>query len=213
MADAQMLLRQAVVVFSVIIYWGGVLLNARRIRKRIGKSPNLAPHTTKERLLWLSWLIVISGWAAQPFILHFGAKSGLFSFIGPLNYSAGAFVGIGLAVCGYAGTLWCYQAMGTAWRIGVDKNERTDLIQNGPYRFIRHPIYLFQSIILLGVICLLPTLFSLFIFCLHFATVLFKANDEEIYLADVYGAAFHSYCLKTGRFLPRLSSLAHSIRT
>ena len=189
------------------------MLNARRIRNRIGKSPNLTPHNVKERMLWLSWFIVISGWAGQPFIMYFGVKSGLLSFIGLFKYSASAYVGIALAVCGYAGTLWCYQAMGTAWRIGVDKNERTNLIQNGPYRLIRHPIYLFQSIILLGIICLLPTLFSIFIFCIHFAAVLFKANDEEIYLADVYGADFHAYCLKTGRFLPRLSSLAHSIHT
>ena len=34
-------------------------------------------------------------------------------------------------------------------RIGINKNERTVLIKHGPYRFIRHPIYLFQIIILI----------------------------------------------------------------
>src|SRR5439155_17881175 len=31
--------------------------------------------------------------------------------------------------------------MGRAWRMGLDPDNRTELAENGPYRWIRHPIY------------------------------------------------------------------------
>ena len=52
-------LNRAVVFVSVLVYWGGVLVQARRVRRRIGKSPNLKPRGTKEWLLWAGWLLML----------------------------------------------------------------------------------------------------------------------------------------------------------
>ena len=71
-------LNRAVVFASVLVYWGGVLVQARRVRRRIGKSPNLNPRGTKERLLWAGWMFVIIGWVVAlgcvfgVFIIHGG---------------------------------------------------------------------------------------------------------------------------------------------
>ncbi|HDO25343.1 MAG TPA: isoprenylcysteine carboxylmethyltransferase family protein, partial [Nitrospirae bacterium] len=111
--------------------------------------------------------------------------------------------GILLVVLGYAGTLWCYSALGGSWRIGVNKNERAVLIKKGPYGFIRHPIYVFQIIMLAGVACLLPTLFSFMVLLIHFACVMIKAKDEEAYLLVSCGPEYKDYCARTGRFLPK----------
>jgi hypothetical protein len=66
-------------------------------------------------------------------------------------------LGLALLVLGYAGTLWAYAAMGDTWRIGINRNEKTTLVNRGPYRLVRHPIYLFQSVMLAGAALLLPT--------------------------------------------------------
>ena len=104
----------------------------------------------------------------------------------------------------YAGTLWCYAAMGDAWRMGIRKRERTVLVNRGPYRFVRHPIYLFQSVLFAGAVLLLPTLFLLALLGVHLACVYVKSRDEEAYLLEVHGSSYGDYLSKTGRFFPRL---------
>jgi protein-S-isoprenylcysteine O-methyltransferase Ste14 len=54
-------------------------------------------------------------------------------------------VAIGLAVTllGIAGVSWAQLAMGASWRIGVREDERTELVQRGPFRWVRNPIFTF----------------------------------------------------------------------
>ncbi len=43
-----------------------------------------------------------------------------------------------------------------SWRIGVDEKEKTDLIQNGMYRFSRNPYFFSYDIVLLGMAVCFP---------------------------------------------------------
>jgi protein-S-isoprenylcysteine O-methyltransferase Ste14 len=190
-----------------IIYWVGVYLQGRRIRKRIKRSPNLKPKGLQERLLWLGWMIVILGWIFQPILISQGFSAPGFQIKPACTPPWTFFTGTALTILGYAATLWCYAAMGNAWRIGVDRNEKTELITSGPYHWIRHPIYSFQSLMLLGVIFLLPSLASLFFFLLHLVCVRLKSNDEESYLLITHGQLYKDYQGKTGRLIPTAASL------
>ena len=202
MPPETLLLRKVLVFGSALVYWAGVFIQARRVRKQIGRSPNIRPRGSKERLLWLGWLIVILGWFGQPFFLG-GFHSRFFSLIPVLLHPLELALGIVLIVGGYAGTLWCYAALGDAWRIGVRKREKTALVSQGPYRLVRHPIYLFQTIMLGGVVFLVPTPFLVLLLGIHLTCIFIKAFDEEAYLRDVHGSAYLDYLSKTGRFLPR----------
>ncbi len=206
-----LLLRRAIVSLSGVVYWVGVLIQARRIRRHIGRSPNLKPRGLKERLLWVGWFIVILAWIFQPvFIAPPSTASG--KTLWALDFGlwtawltpATLATGLILVVAGYAGTLWCYRAMGDSWRIGVNKTEKNTLVTLGPYRAIRHPIYLFQILMLAGAFLLLPTILSLAILLFHFACVLVKAADEEAYLLTVHGQPYRDYLSHTGRLLPKL---------
>ena len=197
-----LLLRKGLVFGSALVYWAGVFIQAGRISKQIGRSPNIRPRGPKEKLLWLGWLAVIVGWLGQPFLLG-DPHGGFFSLIRILFHPAGLVLGIIMVVGGYAGTLWCYLALGNAWRMGVWKRERTVLVKQGPYQFVRHPIYLFQTIMLGGVFFLLPSAFLVVLLGVHLACVLIKALDEESYLLEVHGPQYRNYLSKTGRFLPR----------
>jgi protein-S-isoprenylcysteine O-methyltransferase Ste14 len=114
------------------------------------------------------------------------------------------FLGSLLLVAGYAGTLWCYAALGDAWRLGIRRRERTVLVRTGPYRLVRHPIYLFQCVMLLGAAVLLPTPFSLLMVGVQALLVFIKAMDEEAYLMEVHGSEYADYLRRTGRFFPIL---------
>ncbi len=199
-------LRKAVVVGSALIYWAGVFVQARRLRKRIGRSPNVRPHGSKERILWLGWLAVIVGWIGQPFFLGHSQER-FFSFMSSCLHPIELILGIGMVVGGYLGTLWCYVALGDAWRMGIRRRETTALVKHGPYQYVRHPIYLFQTIMLGGVVLLLPTPFLLLIFGIHLFCVFVKIGDEEAYLMSIHGPEYQDYLCRTGKFLPRITIL------
>ena len=94
--------------------------------------------------------------------------------------------------------------MGAAWRIGIDRKGSSELIQRGPYRSIRHPIYSFQMMMLLGAALLLPTVASVGLVILHFICASVKARDEERHLINIFGEKYVAYRTRTGKFLPGL---------
>ena len=101
----ELFLRRAIVTGSALVYWVGVWIQARRVRRRIGRSPNLKPRGTKERLLWAGWMLVVAAWLGQPFLAG-GAEASLAWRLAPVFLHPAAFVaGFGLVLAGYAGTL------------------------------------------------------------------------------------------------------------
>ena len=131
MSTEEFFWRRAIVSASGIIYWAGVWILARRVRKQIGRSPNLKPRGSKEKILWVGWLLVILVWVGQSFVVKTeNAWPGMAFFPALLNLPL--FVtGIALVVGGYACTLWCYSAMGNTWRIGINRK----IGKVGPMRF------------------------------------------------------------------------------
>ena len=77
-------------------------------------------------------------------------------------------------------------------------------MSRGPYRWVRHPIYLLQIVMLAGAALLLPTLVSLAALATHFVCVRLKAMDEEKYLTRVHGAVYREYMARAGSLCPRL---------
>lgn len=204
MAPDGLFLRQAVVFGSALVYWAGVFVQARRVRRQIGRSPNLRPRGAKEKLLWVGWFVVIAAWLIQPFLVRNDPAPPWLGVISGLLHPVGLGIGLILIVAGYAATLWTYAVMGSAWRIGISPQEKSKLVTEGPFRFIRHPIYAFQIVMLLGVFLLLPTPVSLIILVIHFVCVLAKAGDEEAHLEKTYGQDYRDYTARTGRLFPKL---------
>lgn len=205
MPTDDLFLRRAVAFLSGALYWAGVFVQARRVRKHIGRSPNLRPRGTKERLLWVGWFLVIAIWLGQPILVRADNGSILVQ-PGPALLNALTLLsGIALVAGGYAGTLWCYAAMGDAWRIGINRKEKVSLVTGGPYRTMRHPIYSFQIVMLAGVALLLPTPLSLAALAVHFVCVLVKASDEEQFLLGSVGEEYGTYLSRTGRLFPKFA--------
>jgi len=197
-------IRRTAVCVGALIYWGGVFIQGRRIRRRIGRSPNLKPRDARERILWAGWMLVILTWIIQPLLTSTNAKLPGLQIHPACLHPVGLFGGLFLTVAGYAATIWCYVIMGNAWRIGINRNEKNELVTAGPYRWIRHPIYAFQTVMLLGAVLLLPTICSVALVVFHLVFVLIKAKDEEAYLVTVHGDVYLDFMAKTGRLFPKL---------
>jgi protein-S-isoprenylcysteine O-methyltransferase Ste14 len=210
MSNRDLVVNRVVVFVSALVYWAGVYIQARRIRRRIGRSPNVKPRGTKERILWAGWFLVVLAWLTIPFLAGTGTCSLWVRIIPSLCGPVGLLFGIALVVGGYAGTLWCYAAMGNTWRIGVNRTEKTPLVRRGPFQFVRHPIYLFQVFMLAGMVFLLPAPISLLVLAGHIVCIRAKAADEESYLRTVHGDEYGDYLSHSGRFFPKLRSRSRS---
>lgn len=198
------LIRQAVVLTSALVYWVGVMVQARSVRRKIGRQPNVSPRGGREKLLWLGWMLVVISWMALPFLV---SPDSTFTWLQPITllmHPAGMLIGIVLVVLGYAGTHWCYASMGDTWRMGIDHVEKTRLVTSGPYGVIRHPIYSFQSLMLIGVALLLPAPLAFLTILIHLTCVWVKTADEETHLVQEHGQAYIEYRARTGRIFPRL---------
>lgn len=198
-----LLLRRMVVLVSAVVYWAGVVVKAARVRRQIGRSPNVRPRGSRERWLWVGWFLVIAIWMVQPLLVGGTALPAWLRPAPALLRKPGLLAGLVLTAAGYAGTLWCYAAMGAAWRMGINRRERTALVTAGPYALVRHPIYLFQIVMLLGVLLLLPGVLSAVALALHAACVVAKASDEEAHLLTVHGQDYRDYCHRSGRLFPK----------
>jgi protein-S-isoprenylcysteine O-methyltransferase Ste14 len=115
-------------------------------------------------------------------------------------------IGVTLYAAGVVGTLWAQSAMGPSWRIGVDESEETELVVDlGPFRIVRNPIFTFMTLAAAGLAIVLPTWMSLVsVVGLVIAIELQVRWVEEPYLVRTHGDAYRRYCEKVGRFVPRL---------
>ena len=79
--------------------------------------------------------------------------------------------------------------------------ERT-LLQQGPYRYIRHPIYLAFVLLGIGFILLAQNYVALLVGA--FLTAFTYPKEEEEELIRAYGDTYREYRRRTGAFLPQL---------
>ena len=69
MTTDDLFIRQSIVLAIALIYWIGVIIQARTVRRRIGRQPNVRPKGRREKLLWLGWMLVVLTWMALPFLV------------------------------------------------------------------------------------------------------------------------------------------------
>jgi len=79
------------------------------------------------------------------------------------------------------------------------------LIKNGPYRRIRHPLYLSMIVTLLGITMAFRSLWGIFaVFVLFLPAVVYRAKLEEEALAQKFGQSWDVYVANTSFFIPWL---------
>ena len=115
-------------------------------------------------------------------------------------------IGIGLTLCiiGIAFSSYAQYNMGKEWRIGVDPDEKTELVTTGIYKRIRNPIYTGCIIHGTGLIILAPHLLFLITGLVGYYAVRAYVQDiEEPYLIVLHGDKYRQYMSQTGSFFPR----------
>lgn len=116
----------------------------------------------------------------------------------PIHWVGACLVGLGIL-----GALASQVTMGDSWRIGVAAEETTALVTRGAFASVRNPIFSFMILSGVGLVALLPNLYSALALVLTFAGIELQVRAvEEPYLEKVHGPAYRAYAARVGRFLP-----------
>ena len=100
---------------------------------------------------------------------------------------------------------WVHHSLGSYFSARLELQEDHQIIQTGPYQWIRHPMYTVGFLYLIGAGLLTGSWIILLIPTLSFALLVFsRVSDEEKMLVEHFGADYQDYMQKTGRFLPFL---------
>ena len=91
--------------------------------------------------------------------------------------------------------------MGGAWRIGVDSNQRQQLITHGIFRYSRNPIFLGMLVMLVGLLLLLPTAVTLTATVLGVVLIHVQVRLEEAFLTEKYGEDYRKYQMSVRRWI------------
>jgi protein-S-isoprenylcysteine O-methyltransferase Ste14 len=110
------------------------------------------------------------------------------------------------AVIGLASLLlygWSRQALGVYWSSPLRTQHGHALVRQGPYTYIRHPIYSAMIGFTASLALLSENVFMVFFWLVSIADLLLRIPLEERLLTEVFGDSYREYKDRTGKLLPR----------
>ena len=179
-----------VAVGSFIAYITAASLFQRRARRSRGDSLRLAGGVARwgPAFAWVPYLVLDT----RP---------------GPTIEPSEATVAVGLAlvILGAAFAWWAASTLGPEFDLEPEVHERHSVVRGGPYRLVRHPVYVGIAVHLFGA-CVAAGNLVLFVGVLFvgFPLLYLRARTEEQLLRDELGSAYETYRRDVGMFLPRL---------
>jgi protein-S-isoprenylcysteine O-methyltransferase Ste14 len=97
--------------------------------------------------------------------------------------------------------IWARVTLGGNWSSSVTLKEGHELIQRGPYRLIRHPIYSGLLLMVLGTAILVGRTGGFFAFLICFCALWVKARREELLLTKNL-PGYPEYMARTKALIP-----------
>ncbi len=134
--------------------------------------------------------------------------AGLIGPIAALDTETVHAAGGGLFFGGLVSTVLAQAAMGDSWRVGVDHDEQTELVTDGPFSYVRNPVFAGMIPAGLGIALLVPSVVAILAVILLIAALEIQTRKvEEPYLLATHGDRYADYARRVGRFFPGVGRL------
>lgn len=125
--------------------------------------------------------------------------------VGPARTTPPALLLAGDAVA-VGGCVWILASVLALGRCFGVLPEARGLVTRGPYRLVRHPVYLGEIAALAGLTLAAPMLWNLTVFVVFVAAQLTRMRLEEAALTEAF-PEYAAYAARTSRLLPRPAAL------
>jgi protein-S-isoprenylcysteine O-methyltransferase Ste14 len=115
-------------------------------------------------------------------------------------------VGLAIYLTGSAFVLWARRTLGKMWGISTSREVRLrddhQIIQDGPYAFVRNPMYFGWWVAMAGLVFIYPTWVVLLFLVFSMVSFTGRARREEAVLAERFGESWLEYKKRTKSLIP-----------
>jgi protein-S-isoprenylcysteine O-methyltransferase Ste14 len=113
-------------------------------------------------------------------------------------------MGVGLGIACVFLIYWMFSSIGTGITPTVATRKSHRLVTNGPYRWIRHPLYTFGTAFFLSFALMADSWFIALLAVLALVLLSARLPKEETLLIEKFGDEYRRYMERTGKYLPKL---------
>ena len=94
-----------------------------------------------------------------------------------------------------------------SWQMGKSYSNQIStpeekMVESGIYKKIRHPLYLFYGLEILGLFICCFNFIIVFLFLIFFTLIIIRINYEEKYLVKKFGGQYIQYQTRTKKLIP-----------
>ena len=158
------------------------------------------------------------GWDRQVIWIRLSEFAAIFIYIADVYFwrwnflltpwpQVAAIVGLVLALAGVILTVWTKRCLGAFFSTTLGVKRDHQVIQTGPYRWVRHPMYSSLLLVILGGALVYNSGAVIVLLAIPFAGFFYwQSAVEERLLVKHLGEAYLQYRARTGRLVPRLVS-------
>ena len=111
-------------------------------------------------------------------------------------------IGLSLCIFGAALAIWSRHILGRNWSGTVQLKQDHELIERGPYRLIRHPIYSGLLLLFTGNAVMVGDWRGILAIAIVFASFWRKLRLEEQWLSGHFGETYRLYVQRTKALVP-----------
>jgi len=183
-----------------LAFWASFGLTRRLTHDTNDAAPASSPTAARSETAPLSRFVL--GVHVLAFgVMYAGVGAAVFPRRVPIWLSGQRIVGTIVMALGAALMSWAV-AFFHSWRFRAKLDEGHQLATDGPFRLLRHPIYMGLNLLALGTAVWIPTPMLWTAAVLMFIGSDLRARTEESVLTNVFGRTYSDYCSRTRRFVP-----------
>ena len=159
--------------------------------------------TAVRRESWLSraahlWPLAVAALLLMPIHWHLGPLDGMVFGSRRGLYPAGLVI----VAAGLVFSVWARITIGRHWSATVTVKEGHELVENGPYRWVRHPIYTGLLVGFAGTALALDEWRGWLAVLIAFAALWRKLRLEERWMSEQFGERYAEYRKRTAALFP-----------
>jgi protein-S-isoprenylcysteine O-methyltransferase Ste14 len=134
-------------------------------------------------------------------VMYFGIAMAVFGRRVPFWFGAQRLTGAIVVAVGAVLMVWAMTYF-RSWRFRETLDKGHELATDGPFRFLRHPIYMALNLLALGSAIWVPTPLLWIAVVLMAVGSHLRGRAEERILDAAFGDQYRDYCRRTRRFVP-----------
>lgn len=134
-------------------------------------------------------------------LMYYGIAEAVIPNLVPAGFPGRRVAGASIIALGAMVVSWALRHF-RSWRYRAEIEPGHRLTTDGPFRFVRHPLYLGMNLLALGSAVWVPTPLVWSGFALMLLGSDLRARSEEALLHRAFGPTYADYCTRTKRFVP-----------